>query len=267
MVNNLKLIFVHGVSAQTTNYSDKLYSLILKSCRRQLREKGRSDAAIEQTLRRMIHHEVLWADAVTDLDDRYIQLLESKPRMFWWPGIKRLDPIILQLMQYIKDKGDKRGGRMSILKHVNTDIESILSRDDIGEPERDGAPHAILISHSLGAVVSFDYAMGFRQEYRLRDDAVIHSFITMGSPIGLFASAMGHPDSELTLPHNVRNWVDIRSRFDLVARPVQQFFRRIPISENLVYTALRPVRAHANYWNSGQVAEIIAREVLKVLEA
>jgi pimeloyl-ACP methyl ester carboxylesterase len=266
MVNNLKLIFVHGVSAQTTNYSDKLYSLIVKSCRRQLREKGRSEAAIQQTLRRMIHHEVLWADT-TDLDDRYVQLLEPRPNLFWWAGIKRLDPIMLQIMQYIKDKGDKRSGRMNILKHFNSDIESILTRGDIGEPERDGAPHAIVVAHSLGAVLSFDYLMRFRQEYRLREDAVIHSFITMGSPLPLYTAAMGHPDSELALPSNVRSWVDIRSRFDVVARPAQAFFRHIPISEHLVFTALQPIKAHVRYWKSRQVAEIIAKEVIKALEA
>lgn len=267
MLTNLKLIFVHGINEQTTNYSQGLYLNILAAARNQLAGEGYDEKTRDEILQKIVHHEVLWADLTTDLTNRYMQLeYYQKPRPFWSFLSKPIDPLALQIMQYIKDKGDKLTGKMNILKELDTDMEKIFTYEDVGKDARaqDGQ-NAIIIAHSLGSVIAFDYVMGFRKECKLKKDITIKSFITMGSPIPLFTSAMGHPDSDLTLPSNIERWVNIICPQDGIARFMKQFFKKIPIIEQQVSTGFWPINAHAGYWKNNATAQIIANEALLAL--
>jgi hypothetical protein len=256
MLKNLKLIFVHGVAAQNTNYSAGLYDKILT----QLRPHLPTDAVVD--------HEILWANFTTDLTNRYLQLAYPTTPWFWGKVTRPLDPLMIQIMEYIKDKGDKGTGLENILAGVDGEFKRIFGYTDIGQ---DPAPHeghnAIIVAHSLGSVIAFDYVMGFRKTHALSHRVRLHSFITMGSPIPIFTSAMGHPDSDLHLPPNVGRWVNIRSPRDGIARPIPPFFRNIPIEEHLVSTKFTPLAAHAAYWKDPATAKIIAAEVLRALKS
>src|SRR6266498_3836695 len=151
MLSNLRLIFIHGINEQTTNYSLKLYLKVLAACRTQLQLQGLENSTIDETLQKVVHHEVLWADFMTDLTNRYIQLeYEQKPQLFWKFLTRPVDPLGIQIMHYIKDKGDKTTGAMNILKEVDNDMQRIFSGDDVG---KDDAPreskNAIIVAHSL----------------------------------------------------------------------------------------------------------------------
>ena len=266
---NLKLIFIHGIDDQQTNYSCGLFQRILNQAARKLRARGLPEGEVQDLCSRIVRHEVMWADLTADLTNRYCQL-QYQPRRSRWPWtrlMKGLDPLAMQIMQYIKDKGDKSSGAMNILKEVDQDIQKIFFQTNIGEfvPGRD--KHAVLVAHSLGAVIAFDYIFCFRDRCMLDKQVTIHSFITMGSPLPVFTSAMGHPDSDLTLPPNVKRWVNLISPKDGIARYVRPFFKQIPIDEKEVRTGLLPIQAHAGYWKSDRVASLIADEALTALEA
>ncbi|MGH7889737.1 MAG: hypothetical protein ACRENF_04220, partial [Thermodesulfobacteriota bacterium] len=77
---------------------------------------------------------------------------------------------------------------------------------------------------------------------------------------------MGHPDSDLTLPSNVKKWVNILSKNDGIARYTQPFFKNIPIEEHTVNNGFFPISSHAGYWKNSQTASIIADEILEALE-
>lgn len=266
MLTNLKLIFIHGVNNQTTNYSNILCQKILSSCRAKLRQRSLNEELITQILNKVVHHEVLWADLTTDLTNRYLQLEYPKDSWPWTHFTKQIDPLAMQIMQYIKDKGDKATGPMNILKEVDNDIQKIFFQTNIGDFKTGQDKNAIVIAHSLGSVIAFDYVFCFRDKCRLDKDVTIKSFITMGSPIPIFTSAMGHPDSDLQLPPNVKKWVNIISKHDCIARYSKPFFKNIPIEEHEVYTGFFPLQAHAGYWKSRQTASIIADEIIKALE-
>ncbi len=266
MLSNLKLIFIHGVNDQTTNYSQDLYAKILASCRLRLRTRGLSQSDIDDVLRRVVHHEVLWADLTTDVINRYQQLSGGMP-FFWGNFTRKVDPLGVQIMQYIKDKGDKQTGPMNILADVDNDMRRILKADDVGEDtSANDGQNIIFVAHSLGSVIAFDYAFGFRRKHRLNPKHSVESFITLGSPLPLFTAAMGHPDSDMVLPPHIKKWVNIRSIRDGIARPMRPFFRNIPIEEYKVTTSLFPIGAHKAYWHDEQTAQIIAYEVLHALD-
>ncbi len=268
MIRNLKLIFIHGISDQTTNYSHGLFQLILAACRSQLAAQGHTPRSIDDLLSRVVHHEILWANLTTDLTNRYLQLAYQRPNFFWNHFTRSIDPLAVQIMQYIKDKGDKTTGPMDILAGVHASIARIFTAQDLGESTAPGEGHqAIIIGHSLGSVIGFDYVMGFRPPYALAPDITVQSFITMGSPIPLFISAMGHPDSDLVLPDQIKKWVNIRSPRDGVARSLPPFFRHLRIQEHQVHTRFSPTAAHTAYWHDPQTARLIAQEVLSVLLA
>jgi hypothetical protein len=115
------------------------------------------------------------------------------------------------------------------------------------------------------AAIAFDYIWGFRKTHALNHRIKLHSFITMGSPIPIFTSAMGHPDSDIKLPASVGNWTNIRSPRDGVARPLQPFFRNLAIQDHLVSTRFLPIAAHNAYWTNRATANIIADQVLAAL--
>jgi hypothetical protein len=266
MLRNLKLIFIHGISAQNTNYAQGLFDKVIRSCRRQLLASGRPKVEVEAILRSVVSHEILWANFTTDLTNRYDQLAYPTTPLFWGKLTRPIDPLMIQIMEYIKDKGDRSSGVMNILAGVDQEVKRIFGYEDIGQ---DPAPHeghnAIIIAHSLGSVIAFDYIFGFRKPHELNHSIKLRSFITMGSPLPIFTSAMGHPDSDLVLPHNVDRWVNIRSPRDGVARPMQAFFRDIPIEEHLVTTRFLPIPAHTAYWTDIVTADIIAAQVLAAL--
>jgi len=266
MLHNLKLIFVHGINNQTTNYSRDLYLKILKVCKMLLEAKGMSAADIDEALSSVVQHEVFWASLTTDLTNRYLQLAYQHPNFFWNRLTRGVDPLGLQIMHYIKDKGDKDTGNMNILKEVDREVRRIMTFADIGEdPSPKQGQNVIIIAHSLGAVIGFDYVMGFRENVRLDPAVNVKSFITMGSPVPLFTSAMGYPDSDLVLPANVERWVNISSPRDVIARPAQPFFHNIHIDEHMVSTRFFPLAAHTAYFKDNQTAAIIAAEVIRAL--
>jgi hypothetical protein len=294
MLTNLKLIFVHGVNEQTTNYSKQLYKLILT----ELEKKGYKRAEIEK----IVQHEVLWANVTTDLTNRYQQLVSYEKKssfplliLFFlfplWaslflikiPYVKKqlapwlrqrlisgIDPLAIQIMQYIKDKGETKVNKANILHELDQDIKDVFSNEDIGHDSLPGeGKNVIIVAHSLGSVIAFDYVMRFIKEIALPEDITVKSFITMGSPIAVFTSSMGHPDSDLKLPKNVERWVNILNPLDGIARPLTDFFRNLKPKEELeqkfVYFGYDPIGAHTGYWNDKKTAQIIAKEVSKAL--
>lgn len=266
MLRNLKLIFIHGVAQQTTGYSQALFDRILDTARQRLRAEGHLDADITAMLDSAVSHEVIWANFTTDLTNRYLQLAYPATPLFWGKLTRPIDPLMIQIMEYIKDKGDKGTGVENILAGVNSEIQRIFSFTDIGaDPAPHEGRHAIIIAHSLGSVIAFDYVMGFRKSHALPHTIAVPSFITLGSPIPLFTTAMGHPDSDAVLPANVGRWVNIRSPRDGIARPMPPFFRNIPIEEHLVRTKFTPIAAHIAYWHDTTTAQIIATHVLDAL--
>ena len=266
MLPSLKLIFIHGVNNQITNYSENLFQKILTASRRKLTSEKIENSAIDGILNRVVRHEVMWADLTTSLTARYDQLQYPKRKFLWDFTTKKIDPLAMQIMQYIKDKGDKQTGPMNILRDVDDDIAKVFLQTNIGEFVPGQDKNAIIIAHSLGSVIAFDYIFCFRDKCRLDPTVTIKAFITLGSPIPLFTSAMGHPDSELTLPHNVQKWVNIISRNDGIARKIQPFFKNIPINEHELFTSFLPIKSHCDYWKSKSVASLIADEVLEALD-
>ena len=155
---------------------------------------------------------------------------------------------------------------VTLPKGVDEDIQKIFFQTNIGDFVPGQNKNAVIIAHSLGSVIAFDYVFCFRDKCRLDKDITIKSFITLGSPIPLFTSAMGHPDSDLQLPPNVKKWVNILSPKDGIARYARPFFKNIPIEEHEVFTGFFPLQAHAGYWKNKQTASLIADEVLIALE-
>jgi pimeloyl-ACP methyl ester carboxylesterase len=179
----MRIIFLHGINAQTTNYSEALYRRVLAACRAALTAAGHTQDQIDATLRRLVHHEIFWAELTTDLTNRYLDLAYEHPNFFWNILTNSVDPLGLQIMQYIKDKGDKTTGAMNILRAVDADFRRLFATPDVGEDNTSQAhQHAIIVAHSLGSVIAFDYIMGFRPSHSLSGGVIVDSFITMGSP-------------------------------------------------------------------------------------
>ncbi|MCM8796511.1 MAG: hypothetical protein NC923_01305 [Candidatus Omnitrophica bacterium] len=193
--------------------------------------------------------ELLWADVTTDLTNRCLTFeFGPKKKPFWCnliaPGI---DPVVIQILYYVKDKGDKYSGAMNILERVDNKFK---------EYHKEGMKGCIIVAHSLGSVIAFDYIFGFRK-YRLDASVTVKAFISLGSPIPIFTSSMGHVDSDLRLPPNIKRWVNILDKDDAIARYCKPFFKHIDIEEIEVNTGMNQIKCHGSYWQSKPTAKRI----------
>jgi hypothetical protein len=255
MDRKLKLIFIHGINAQTVGYSARLYESVAKAVNARLKAAGKTGPELSRLVNRLERVEVVWAQVTAARDNRYLEIAAPKPETFWWPAAKRVDPLAMQIMQYIKDKGDHNTGVMNILGSVADQINTALLDDS----------EAIIVAHSLGSVIAFDYVMQRRPAHQLPESTVLHDFITMGSPLSMFTSAMGHPDSDMLLPPNAKRWTNIHSYFDGIARPLQPFFHKQTINDHRIHTAFRPVKAHTAYWSAAKVVDVVADSAISAL--
>ena len=89
----------------------------------------------------------------------------------------------------------------------------------------------------------------------------VKTFVTMGSPIPIFTASMGYIESELKLPANVKQWVNILDKDDAIARYCRPYFKNIDIREIEVNTGSNPIKSHGYYWYSKPTARIVAKMI------
>lgn len=250
------LIFIHGVNSQRTGYSTKFYNNILKFYRKELRTKKLDKKTVRNKVSDLVQNEILWADITTDLTNRYLSLQKRSTKRGKRPGkwnflIDAIDPLVVQILYYVKDKGDKKAGSMQILKKVHTAFKKAYRNDKV-----------VVIAHSLGSVIAFDYLFGFRK-YKLQRKVNVEALITMGSPIPVFTAAMGHVDSNAELPPNVKRWENILDPDDGIARYCKKYFKKVSLKEKEINTGWTPLKAHSGYWTEAAVAEYIAKRLVE----
>ena len=89
--------------------------------------------------------------------------------------------------------------------------------DAIERAQREGRP-VIIVAHSLGALVAYDYLSS------RTDTGLVQRLITIGSPAGatsLRRLLIGGDDSDtLARPSSVKSWINIRNDNDLFAAPI-----------------------------------------------
>lgn len=89
--------------------------------------------------------------------------------------------------------------------------------DALDRAHRDGRP-VILVAHSLGAVVAYDYLSS------RNDVGLVDQLITIGSPVGtpeLRRLLIGDEGADtLTRPASVKSWINIRNENDVFAAPI-----------------------------------------------
>lgn len=249
------IIFLHGVSSQTTGYSNTLYKNIIKSYIAELLKGGVKEQEAIEKAKSLVQKEILWADITTDLTNRYLFLqyiLNKKPGK-WNIFLKSIDPLVMQILHYVKDKGHKRGP-MTILKKVHQAFKSACANN----PDK-----IVIIAHSLGSVIAYDYICGFRK-YKLRSNETVEAFITLGSPIPLFTSAMGFVENKFKWPKNVQSWVNILDPDDGIARFCGPFFKNIRVQDMEVNTGFGPLSAHTGYLKSKEVSRAIAKKLVSL---
>jgi hypothetical protein len=246
------LIFVHGVNAQTTGYSDTLFSAILREYEQGLLKNGLSLEQAQSRGRNLVQHEIMWAQDTTDLTNRYLTLqYKVAGRKGKWNWLDdAVDPLVIQILYYVKDKGHKKGP-MTILKSFAESVRQLelKPRDKV-----------VFIAHSLGSVITHDYFFGFRK-YRLDPRQKVAGFFSMGSPIPIFSAAMGYPESNLRLPARIKRWINILDPDDGVARYCQRHYTKLKVEDVEVNTGWTPIGAHVAYWKSEQTAQVIANRL------
>ena len=89
---------------------------------------------------------------------------------------------------------------------------------EIDRAKAEGRP-IIIVAHSLGAIVTYDYLSARRDSL-----PVVDRLITMGSMVGYPELRRlligGGAEDSLTRPHGVKSWVNLRNGQDILAAPL-----------------------------------------------
>lgn len=219
------ILTVHGVDDASTNFANGLHANIQKLI---------PGANVE-------YNSIVWSDATSGILNEYRYLSAKKP-YFWNVIARAVHPLAIQIIDYVHNKR----GSSNIVHDIDSDF-----RRAIGD-EKD----VIIVAHSLGAVIMFDYLSGFANKQP--PEGLRIGLVTVGAPLPIFWAGMGH--LEILSSPKVRFWSNVYSRRDPIAGSVEKF---TPDAEELlVNTGFLPLRAHTRYWKNKKIAQHIADKVL-----
>ena len=193
-----------------------------------------------------------------------------------FPELKGQKPCPLHLIPFIRYfltfyVGDvvvysSPDGENSIRSYVFDRMDKIIQGD---------ASTFSIVAHSLGSVIAYDYLYNvFGKDSskcrQVRPDGKhqLHSFFTMGSPIGLFLLrkrelfgrnfALLKPNP-IGLKTGTGSWCNFYDRQDVIAFPLKGFFPEI-VKDIRVQTGDLIINSHENYWTEkGVAAKIVDR--------
>lgn len=226
----LKIIAIHGVSDARTNYAEDFFRKIVGLL---YYKRDRRYPEVECS-------SFVWSDVTADRVSNYINRTYLKPNIFWQRLTKKVDPLAFQIIHYVDDKSP-------ILSDIHSHFKHFVNVDD----------EVIVIAHSLGAVIAYDYL--FSGKYPRVN---LKAFVTVGSPLPLFLAASG---MDYAFPTGL-DWVDIYSHRDSIARPVQNSAVEKNIRSYRVFTGFAPIRSHIIYLSRKRVVKIVADVVNSYLD-
>ncbi len=123
---------------------------------------------------------------------------------------------------------------------------------DVLNKAKQSADETILVSHSLGTVVSFDVLHDGAQNYNVTD------FVTMGSPLHKLVNVgVRSSDVGAIRRKTVRRWRNIYDTTDAVADPIRPAFTSYGIKDIFVNIADDPIPSH-DYWRNDKVLKMLA---------
>ena len=156
---------------------------------------------------------------------------------------------------------NKLGGERAVLfivKQVREYLHNSDMKRDIQErvSQKITEDTRIVIGHSLGSIVAYEYLCA-------HPELNVHTLITLGSPLGIypliFESLTPKPQDGKGIYPNVRQWVNIADRGDIVALEKELAPRFGNVVDCLVYSGWESHSAK-RYLNTKETGKVIGEE-------
>ena len=280
MTPQLRLIFVHGISAEIVHgdYTAELCDLI----RAKLMAIGvlPANATQDQIDAIVTFTPVNYSDVGQTEEDGVLAAYKAeRGRLYSLPD----DALELAVF-------DRARTQMITAVSDCLVYESAIQRDEIRRRLLDAiAPYVgtgdavSIVGHSLGSVVAFDtaYFNSRHNDAWLKAGFKPTNLFTMGSPIALFSMEMDDTTGEQKpryAPAGADNapaptgemqpnlakgvWYNFLDAQDLIAYPLETLFTgKFQVKDIRVETGLLPLGAHTGYWHNADVADRIAQRL------
>jgi hypothetical protein len=147
---------------------------------------------------------------------------------------------------------------------VRAVVDGLRRAADAVDPEKD--PFLVVVGHSLGGVISYDVLTSFVPELK------VDALVTVGSQVGLFEelklflasdrAVPGNGVTKLRRPGNVRSWVNVFDRNDLLS------FRLAPLVDGVDefrFASGELLTAHGAYFGAPRFHERLAVRLSELL--
>jgi hypothetical protein len=277
MAPQLRLIFVHGISAEIVrgDYTVELCNLL----RARLTAHGvlPANATQDQIDGIVTFERVNYSDVGQAEEEGVLAAYrQERGRLYSLPDDA------LELIAY-----DKVRAQMITAVSDCLIYESAVQREEIRQRVVDAVTPYVatgdavsIVGHSLGSVVAFDTAY-FNSRHNvawLKAGFKPTNLFTMGSPIALFTMEMDDATGQQKpryMPAGANNtlaptgdvqpnltdgvWYNFLDAQDLIAYPLATLFTgKFQVKDIRVETGLLPLSAHTGYWHNADVADQIA---------
>lgn len=179
--------------------------------------------------------------------------------LFKYSFQKVVDPYVIEVIWYSRSKRlcstNSEYLEKPVLEYVEEKMNEEISKIPDNEP-------FIIVSHSLGSVIAFDYlySRGYlymkdqEEGWTKKSTKQFLGIVSMGSPISIFAAALGFVPSKLQLGSTSFNsekkpfWINLQDYDDPVARDLAPHFPNIRQLVDKKVNTGPSIISHVKYW-------------------
>lgn len=257
---NTCFIYIHGVTPDLSPTKKGFSNILHARIRKELDTQG-------VDIRKIGYKEVLWSQITQKYkrDMAKLQFESGKGRRGYNVSILKnfIYPAVIDILFYIKNKGDDNPNvKFKIMQRLH---------DQVIKAKNEGYEHIVLIAHSLGTVVAYDYIFRFSKKYLFPENIKVDLLVTLGSPIALFAAGMGFPVSKKLKkpPAHIKKWINCWDPHDGVSTRCEphflKSFKKNFLKDYEVNTGLLPFEAHSGFMKKPAFVKQIVEEYLKII--
>jgi hypothetical protein len=251
---------VHGMGSQVEGFSHDL-------------QRGVAEVFKQQghAWDDLVFHEVLWADLLTERQQELYHKVNYKNDLHFNQWRRYFIDYLSDVVAYqpgCMDETDALPIKQKIHQRLSNAFTVCSKKDRVDESKTP----LVIVAHSLGTVISFDYLWSMQREQENTSFAsgnTLAGFITMGSPLALWTLRYKNFGKPISFPGK---WINIYDRDDIIAYPLKKInseFERV-VSQDIelnvgnVLNSWNPL-SHSGYWQDKNVHQEIANFLAEIL--
>lgn len=272
-MGKLNIVIIHGIGRPVTGYSLPFQKGIARAYTALKRKAGAAGSNFAGDLN---FTEIVWDDILAEHQRALAERLKSGfqelgPKNIWESITGKIFLPVKKGINWLRTSFAAEFVNDVIGYRNATAYQRIQERISVSLNQLPAGPVTV-IAHSLGSVIMSDYIYDRQKTSgRFHSGLKLHHFITMGSPLALFALRYGSDlfASPISMETKDGQWINIFDRDDPISYPLK------PLNAAYDQAVTRDVEvntgifgaAHVKYWTNRSTCTTIAGQLIRAQHA